>query len=281
MSDRKFERRDSLFIRNISNEASELTLRSLFEKHGKVTHCTIPKDYQTGEIRPFGFVTFSSETEAGKAMEHLDNTDFLGRTLQVKYAKRRSPPRWSRSPSPHKKRRLESELKDRVEELQRSKSDLMTENSDLRRSLKNHKKRKEELKKEVEAYRSNSLIFLPCGHSKLVSCREKFLLEDLSKEALELLDQNQRNDANIARKVKARVAETLESKFPDFYRCRKQVTIINACGHDYTANCWEIRNFSKNRISPNCIVPVEVVFECGHKTSAECFNKGNVICRIC
>jgi RNA recognition motif-containing protein len=76
-----------LYVGNLSYSATNEQLEELFSKHGEVKQVNII------EGRGFGFVEMSDPSEAEKAKEALDGSDFDGRTLKVDEAK---PPRRDR-----------------------------------------------------------------------------------------------------------------------------------------------------------------------------------------
>eukprot|EP00751_Fragilariopsis_kerguelensis_P014875 CAMPEP_0170768628 /NCGR_PEP_ID=MMETSP0733-20121128/6518_1 /TAXON_ID=186038 /ORGANISM="Fragilariopsis kerguelensis, Strain L26-C5" /LENGTH=500 /DNA_ID=CAMNT_0011110115 /DNA_START=114 /DNA_END=1616 /DNA_ORIENTATION=- len=58
------------------------SLRELFQQYGDVSDCFLPTDYDSGRPRGFAFVTMAAN-DAEAACEHLDQTDFQGRTLRI------------------------------------------------------------------------------------------------------------------------------------------------------------------------------------------------------
>ena len=73
-----------LYVGNLDYSLTNEQLEELFSKHGEVKQVNII------EGRGFGFVEMSNPSEAAKAKETLDGTDFKGRTLKVDEAR---PPR--------------------------------------------------------------------------------------------------------------------------------------------------------------------------------------------
>ncbi len=76
-----------LYVGNLSYSVTNEQLEELFSKHGEVKQVNII------EGRGFGFVEMSDPSEAEKAKEALDGSDFDGRTLKVDEAR---PPRRDR-----------------------------------------------------------------------------------------------------------------------------------------------------------------------------------------
>jgi len=73
-----------LYVGNLDYSLTNEQLEELFSKHGEVKQVNII------EGRGFGFVEMSNPSEAAKAKETLDGSDFKGRTLKVDEAR---PPR--------------------------------------------------------------------------------------------------------------------------------------------------------------------------------------------
>ncbi|CRG96716.1 RNA-binding protein musashi, putative [Plasmodium gallinaceum] len=59
---------NKLFVRNLSQKTNVGTLRSIFEKYGKLEECVIIHDNE-GKSKGYGFLTFSSPKEAFKVMQ--------------------------------------------------------------------------------------------------------------------------------------------------------------------------------------------------------------------
>ncbi len=67
-------------------EATEDSVRELFSQYGEVESVKLIKDRESGRPKGFGFVMMEANG-ADKAIEALNNTEFLGRTLRVNEAK--------------------------------------------------------------------------------------------------------------------------------------------------------------------------------------------------
>jgi len=77
----------NVFVGNMSFEATEGGLRSLFEPFGQITRIQLITDRDTGRARGFGFVEMSNDEEAAKAIAALNGTQMDGRALNVNEAK--------------------------------------------------------------------------------------------------------------------------------------------------------------------------------------------------
>ena len=73
-----------LYVGNLSYSSTNEELQELFGNYGEVRQVNII------EGRGFGFVEMSNSSEAEKAKEALDGSEFKGRTLKVDEAR---PPR--------------------------------------------------------------------------------------------------------------------------------------------------------------------------------------------
>ncbi len=80
-----------LYVGNISYQATEEDLRELFSKSGDVESVKIITDMNTGTPRGFGFVEMATSEDAQKAIENLNGTSFMDRTLTVNEARPRQP----------------------------------------------------------------------------------------------------------------------------------------------------------------------------------------------
>ncbi|KAL9428308.1 hypothetical protein AB3S75_030321 [Citrus x aurantiifolia] len=110
----------SLLVRNLRHDCRPEDLRGPFGQFGRLKDIYLPRDYYTGEPRGFGFVQYIDPADAADAKYHMDGYLLLGRELTVVFAeenrkkpsemrarerfrsrsydRRRSPPRYSRSP---------------------------------------------------------------------------------------------------------------------------------------------------------------------------------------
>src|SRR5579863_1865784 len=77
----------NVFVGNMSFEATEGGLRSIFEPFGEITRVQLITDRETGRSRGFGFVEMSDNEEAAKAIAALNGTEMNGRALNVNEAK--------------------------------------------------------------------------------------------------------------------------------------------------------------------------------------------------
>jgi RNA recognition motif-containing protein len=81
----------NIYVSNLSFSTNDEGLRELFEKFGAVSSAKVILDRETGRSRGFGFVEMSSDDEANKAIDGLNNKDFGGRAMSVSVAKEKKP----------------------------------------------------------------------------------------------------------------------------------------------------------------------------------------------
>jgi cold-inducible RNA-binding protein len=92
----------NIYIGNLSFEATEQTIRALFEPFGTVDRVSVVTDRDTGQPRGFGFVEMPNDAEAEKAIASLNGQPFSGKTIAVNEARPktdRSSGRGDRRPS--------------------------------------------------------------------------------------------------------------------------------------------------------------------------------------
>ena len=78
----------SIYVGNLSYDATEDELRDLFEQYGAVESVKLINDRDTGRPRGFGFVEMDG-SEADAAIQALDGQQFGGRSLRVNEAQPR------------------------------------------------------------------------------------------------------------------------------------------------------------------------------------------------
>lgn len=231
---------------------------------------------------------------AEKALNETNGMLYNSKILNVSYAMtprkpfeftRCSPSSYSsrskrsRSRTPPKKVRSDDiKLREKIEDLTKKNQDLFAKNvrylkdvEDQRVIIADLRKEIYGLKSELESSKSESQIFLPCGHSKEVKSRDKVLLDELMKEAVENLTIEERKNENILRKLRSKIFYIMERKLPDSYKCSAKETIIRGeCGHTLTAECWEIRSYKRGDKLMYCNQMVEKILICGHRDLVMC-----------
>jgi cold-inducible RNA-binding protein len=77
----------NIYVGNLSYDATEDQIRTLFAAYGAVDKVSVVTDRDTGQPRGFAFVEMSDDGAASKAMEGLNGTAMGGRNLNINEAK--------------------------------------------------------------------------------------------------------------------------------------------------------------------------------------------------
>ena len=78
-----------IYVGNLSLNATEQDLTTVFSEHGAVAEVHIPLDRETGQSRGFAFVTMDSASSMADAIKALDGAAHDGRNLKVNEARPR------------------------------------------------------------------------------------------------------------------------------------------------------------------------------------------------
>jgi cold-inducible RNA-binding protein len=76
-----------LYIGNLSPEASDVSLKTLFTMFGTVEKAYVIPDKETGKNKGYGFVVMSSEAEAKAAVKALNGKKCGDYTVKVEETK--------------------------------------------------------------------------------------------------------------------------------------------------------------------------------------------------
>jgi RNA recognition motif-containing protein len=76
----------NLFVGNLNKEVTEDELQELFSEYGEVKSAKIIRDIYSGDPRGFGFVEFSSKSDAIAAINEMNGKEFRGQELKVNEA---------------------------------------------------------------------------------------------------------------------------------------------------------------------------------------------------
>ncbi|KAF9332428.1 RNA recognition motif-containing protein [Podila minutissima] len=79
-------KRCRLIVRNLPWKYREQELRALFTKYGTVHEINLPRKYEGGPLRGFGFVQMENLDATEKAVAALNGTEHHGRTIAVDWA---------------------------------------------------------------------------------------------------------------------------------------------------------------------------------------------------
>ena len=81
----------TIYIGNLSFDAEQEDIISVFSSYGEVKNCKIPLDRETGRKRGFAFVDMTNEKDEEKAIDDLQDVEWMGREIRVKKATPREP----------------------------------------------------------------------------------------------------------------------------------------------------------------------------------------------
>ena len=73
----------TIFIGNLSFEAEQEDIAGLISSYGEVKSCNIPLDRESGRKRGFAFVEMTNEADEQKAIDDLQNVEWMGRQIRV------------------------------------------------------------------------------------------------------------------------------------------------------------------------------------------------------
>lgn len=77
----------NIYVSNLSYDTTTESLQELFAEYGEISSANIIKDRDSGRSRGFGFVEMPNDTDAQKAIDELNNSDFEGKTITVNMAR--------------------------------------------------------------------------------------------------------------------------------------------------------------------------------------------------
>ena len=80
----------NIYVGNLSRQADETVLRTLFSEFGEIKSVKIIKDNLSGESRGFAFVEMPDNVAGNQAIKALDSKEFENRRLKVNEAKPKS-----------------------------------------------------------------------------------------------------------------------------------------------------------------------------------------------
>jgi RNA recognition motif-containing protein len=77
----------TIYVGNLSYQATEEDLRTVFADYGTVKRVVLPTDRETGRMRGFAFVEMTEEAQEDSAISELDGAEWMGRQLRVNKAR--------------------------------------------------------------------------------------------------------------------------------------------------------------------------------------------------
>ena len=76
-----------LYVGNLPFSVTNEDLKEAFGKFGEVEEATVISDKYSGRSKGFGFVTFTEDADADKAVEEMNGKDLGGREVKVNEAR--------------------------------------------------------------------------------------------------------------------------------------------------------------------------------------------------
>ena len=83
----------TIFTGNLPFQAEQEDLVDLFSQYGEVKNCNIPLDRESGRKRGFAFIEMTNEADEQKAIDDLQNVEWMGRQIRVNKAEPRKDSR--------------------------------------------------------------------------------------------------------------------------------------------------------------------------------------------
>ena len=83
----------TIYVGNLSYQATEDDLSSVFADYGTVKRVVLPTDRETGRMRGFAFVEMTEDAQEDAAITELDGAEWMGRQLRVNKARPREDSR--------------------------------------------------------------------------------------------------------------------------------------------------------------------------------------------
>ena len=80
----------TIYVGNLSFDAEVEDLNHLFAQYGELRNCSLPLDRETGRKRGFAFVEMANEADETKAIDDLQDVEWMGRMIRVNKAQPRT-----------------------------------------------------------------------------------------------------------------------------------------------------------------------------------------------
>jgi nucleolin len=77
---------NTLFLGNLSFDCTNEVVQEAFQEYGNISRVSLPTDRETGALKGFGYVDFSSTEEATAALEALNGAEIAGRPIRLDFA---------------------------------------------------------------------------------------------------------------------------------------------------------------------------------------------------
>ena len=76
----------SIFVGNLPFRAEQEDVVELFAQFGEVVNCALPLERDTGRKRGFAFVEMVNDADEQKAIDDLQDVEWMGRMIRVSKA---------------------------------------------------------------------------------------------------------------------------------------------------------------------------------------------------
>ncbi|MFO0017704.1 MAG: RNA recognition motif domain-containing protein [Synechococcaceae cyanobacterium] len=76
----------TIYVGNLSFQAEREDLVDLFAQYGEVRQCSLPLDRDTGRKRGFAFVELIDDASEQRAIDDLQDVEWMGRMIRVNKA---------------------------------------------------------------------------------------------------------------------------------------------------------------------------------------------------
>jgi len=80
----------TIYVGNLSFDAEVEDLQHLFSEYGQVSKCSLPLDRETGRKRGFAFVEMADSDAEDRAINDLQDVEWMGRMIRVNKAQPRT-----------------------------------------------------------------------------------------------------------------------------------------------------------------------------------------------
>ena len=79
----------TIYVGNLSFDSEVEDVKNLFSQYGEVRQCSLPLDRETGRKRGFAFVELANAADETKAIDDLQDVEWMGRMIRVNKAEPR------------------------------------------------------------------------------------------------------------------------------------------------------------------------------------------------
>lgn len=98
----------NIFVAKLSSETKAENLTQLFSQYGTVNSSKIIMEPTTGKSKCYGFVEMKNDNEGDNAIQNLNNSNFMGKSILVKKSEPRPQEKKPFNKGSNPKRNFES-----------------------------------------------------------------------------------------------------------------------------------------------------------------------------